>query len=60
LDLIGFAADGIVRVGVIASDGTLYEAQVTSNIYQRDLPDVLAEALVAFDSAGVEVYRKTY
>lgn len=60
LDLSGFAADGIARVGVIAKDGSLHSTAVVSNLYHTDLPAFTATALVAFDESGAEVYRRPY
>lgn len=60
LDLVGVAADGIAKVGVIDQSGTLYTTPVVDNYYSGDPPDAWASALVAFDADGVEVYRRTY
>jgi len=60
LDLTGFAADGIARVGVLSTDGSLHATPVVANVYHGDLPDVQAAALVAFDETGAEVYHHLY
>jgi hypothetical protein len=61
LGLAGLAADGVDRVGVIDKNGVLHAAKVVGNIYYADLPSaVSAAAIIALDSNGNEVFRKTF
>lgn len=59
LNLQGFAADGVARVGVVDQAGVLHAARVASNTYQVDGP-IVAQSLVAFDASGAEIYRDTF
>jgi hypothetical protein len=61
LSLAGIAADGVDRVGVIDMNGVLHAAKVVGNIYDSDLPSaVSAAAIIALDSSGNEIFRKTF
>jgi hypothetical protein len=61
LELAGLAADGVNRVGVIDKNGVLHTAEVVDNIYYGELPSsVSVAAIVALDSNGNEVFRKTF
>jgi hypothetical protein len=61
LRLEGIAADGVDRVGVIDTNGVLHAAKVVGNFYYSDLPSaVSAAAIVALDSSGNEIFRKTF
>ena len=59
LELSGFAADGVARVGVIGADGVLHDAEVRDNIYYADLPRFQARALIALDASGQEIFRRS-
>jgi hypothetical protein len=59
LGLAGFAADGVARVGVVDTAGALHAADVTDNLFYRDLPRTHAAAFIAFDATGGEVMRRT-
>ena len=58
--LAGFAADGVAKVAIIDSDGVVHAARVSNNIYFAELPRVKERALIAVDTNGLEVYRRTY
>lgn len=58
LELSGFAADGVAKVGLIDVNGVLHGAEVRDNIYYADLPQVPARALVAVDGSGQEIFRR--
>ncbi len=58
LDLTGFAADGVARVGMIDINGELHDTLVDDNVYYAKMPDVTVKAIVAFDSMGREVYHQ--
>jgi hypothetical protein len=59
-ELEGFAADPVAKVGVIGTDGQLYDVtSVENNVYEAsNLPTVDAKELVAFDSTGKQVYSE--
>jgi hypothetical protein len=58
--LIGFAADGVAEVGLVDLDGHTHTTPVKGNVYvTTDVGDVPAQALVAFDSRGKVVWRRT-
>jgi hypothetical protein len=58
--LSGFAADPVVKLGVIGTDGKLYDVTpVAQNVYQAsNLPAVTPRAIVGFDSANNQIYEK--
>lgn len=57
--LVGFAADGVARVGFVDTSGRIHSVAVIGNVYAgADLPHEPATALVALDDAGNEVWRE--
>lgn len=57
LRLVGFAADGVARVGVVAVDGSVFTAPVVNNIYaSNDVPATNARAIVALDGSGETIH----
>jgi hypothetical protein len=61
--LIGFAADGVARVGVVDVEGTFHSVPVINNIYASGkgvLPDVPMRALVAVDGQGRTLFEQPY
>ena len=60
LELSGFAADGVSRVGLVGADGVLHDAEVQDNIYYADVPRFQARALIAFDPSGQEIFRRSF
>jgi hypothetical protein len=60
LELSGFAADGVARVGLVGADGVLHDAEVQDNIYYADLPRFQARALIASDPSGQEIFRRSF
>ena len=61
--LIGFAADGVARVGVVDLDGAFHSVPVVNNIYASGkgvLPNLPMRALVAVDAQGKSVFEQPY
>jgi hypothetical protein len=61
--LIGFAADGVARVGVVDETGVLHSVPVIKNLYATQkgaLPNVAEKALVALDVKGRKIYQRAY
>jgi hypothetical protein len=57
LRLVGFAADGVEQVGVVAVDGSVFTTPVVNNIYaSNDVPATPARAIVALDSDGKTIH----
>jgi hypothetical protein len=58
--LVGFAADGVDRVGFVDRQGTIHATPVVDNIYATDwfTTDVAGTAIVALDRDGNVLYRQ--
>lgn len=58
--LVGFAADGVARVGFVDIGGTVHSTPVVDNIYATDwsTTDVPATAIIALDKEGGVLYRR--
>jgi hypothetical protein len=60
LELSGFAADGVAKVGLIDVNGVIHSVNVSDNVYDLALPNVEAKAVVALDGTGREIYRRDH
>ena len=58
--LNGFAADGVAEVGVVDESGDVHVTPVVRNVYAADgVTGERVRAIIAFDGAGRELYRKS-
>jgi hypothetical protein len=56
----GFASDDVSRIGIVDESGRVYSTPVVANVYGANGPTPLrAQALVAYDRSGSELYRRS-
>lgn len=60
MELDGFAADGVSKVGLVTTSGTTHWAAVRGNLYHLAVPASPARAIIAADASGAEVYHRDF